>query len=469
VVSKGRRADPTLSLPADRARMGTARLVIALPGGATRSVALGEALARGPVVIGSDPEQADVAIDDPHVSARHCELSFSPVGIKVVDLDSRNGTKVQGIAVHGALLEPGVVITVGTTQIRFEEDDDDDEADASASSNELDLEGPSRFGDALGHSAAMRRVFGVLQRIAPTDLTITILGETGTGKDVLARAIHDASPRRTAPFVVFDCGAAAPTLIENHLFGHERGAFTGAVDQRRGAFEQADGGTLFLDEIGELSLDLQPKLLRVLEQRRVARLGSTAERPVDVRIVCATNRELEREVAAGRFRQDLFFRVNVAVVRLPPLRERREDLVPLIQLFAGHTRGRPTGSSPVMGSRDREETERGGLEVSAEAVGILTSYDWPGNVRELRNVIQSAAAVSDGRLLRPRDFILFSGQTRAPTLDGLPLAGRTLESIECAAIRQTLQQFAGNKTQAARALGIAPSTLYAKLKKYALE
>jgi DNA-binding NtrC family response regulator len=248
--------------------------------------------------------------------------------------------------------------------------------------------------------------------------------------------------------VVFDCGAAAPTLIESQLFGHERGAFTGAVDERRGAFEQAHGGTLFLDEIGELSIDLQPKLLRVLEQKRVGRLGSQTERPIDVRIVCATNRELEREVAAGRFRQGLFFRVNVAVVRLPPLRERREDLVPLIQLFASLTEG---------------------LEVSPEAFGILTSYDWPGNVRELRNVIQSAAAVSDGKLLRPRDFILFSGSHRAPTLDGLPLAGRTLESIESAAIRQTLQQFAGNKTQAARALGIAPSTLYAKLKKYALE
>ena len=437
-------------MPAQRVRTGSARLVITTAGGPPRTVPLDEALAAGPVVIGSDPEQADVHIDDLHVSARHCELTTIHAGVKLADLGSRNGTKVQEIAVHSALLEPGVIITIGTTQIRFEEDagERDEEEDDATAGDELDLEGPSRFGDALGHSPAMRRVFGVLQRIAPTDLTITILGETGTGKDVMARAIHQASPRRSAPFVVFDCGAAAPTLIESQLFGHERGAFTGAVDERRGAFEQAHGGTLFLDEIGELSLDLQPKLLRVLEQRRVARLGSQTERSVDVRIVCATNRELAREVATGQFRQDLFFRVNVAVVHLPPLRERPEDLVPLIQHFAGQTEG---------------------LEVSSEALGILTSYDWPGNVRELRNVIQSAAAVSDGKLLRPRDFILFSGQTRAPTLDGLPLAGRTLESIESAAIRQTLQQFSGNKTQAAKALGIAPSTLYAKLKKYALE
>jgi DNA-binding NtrC family response regulator len=448
-MTKGRRADETLSMPAARGQMGSARLVITTAGGAVRKVPLGDALARGAVVIGSDPEQADVHIDDLHVSARHCELTTIAAGVKLRDLESRNGTKVQGIAVDSALLEPGVVITIGTTTIAFEEEDGDEEDEDDATEGDaLDLEGPSRFGDALGHSSAMRRVFGVLQRLAPTDLTITILGETGTGKDVLARAIHEASPRKSAPFVVFDCGAAAPTLIESHLFGHERGAFTGAVDQRRGAFEQADGGTLFLDEIGELSLDLQPKLLRVLEQRRVGRLGSQTERPVDVRIVCATNRELAREVATGQFRQDLFFRVNAAVVRLPPLRERREDLVPLIQHFASQMEG---------------------LEVTPDALGILTSYDWPGNVRELRNVIASASAVSDGKLLRPRDFILFSGQTRAPTLDGLPLAGRTLESIEGAAIRQTLQQCAGNKTQAARALGIAPSTLYAKLKKYALE
>src|SRR6188508_1844304 len=339
-MTKGRRADPTLSLPPDRARTGSARLVIAFGTPLARSVPVGRALPHGPVVIGSDPGQANVVIADPHVSARHCEIVATAAGIKLADLESRNGTKVQGILVTSALLEPGMVITVGTTQIRFEDDAEAEDAAVEATpAHDLVLEGPTHFGDALGHSSAMRRVFGLLQRIAPTDLSITILGETGTGKDVLARAIHQASPRRSAPFVVFDCGAAAPNLIESQLFGHERGAFTGAVDMRRGAFEHADGGTLFLDEIGELSLDLQPKLLRVLEQRRLSRLGSQAERPVDVRIVCATNRELEREVAAGRFRQDLFFRVNVAVVRLPPLRERREDLVPLIQHFASQTEG----------------------------------------------------------------------------------------------------------------------------------
>jgi DNA-binding NtrC family response regulator len=463
-MAKSRREDPTLSLPAEAQILGSVRLVVAPGSPLERRIPIAATLARGPVVIGSGPD-ANIAIDDPHVSGRHCELRVVPGGVQLSDLGSLNGTKVQGVAVQAAMLEPGAVITLGTTHLLYERIADDDLAmsrpgssSGIGESSELGLDGPSRFGEAIGSSPAMRRVFAVLQRLAPTDLTISILGETGTGKDVLARAVHQASTRADGPFVVFDCGAAAPTLIESQLFGHQRGAFTGAHDDHQGAFERANTGTLFLDEIGELSLDLQPKLLRVIEQRRVARLGSQSDRPVDVRILCATNRDLEREAAEGRFRQDLFFRVSGAVVRLPPLRERRDDLVALINHLAAAQQ----------------------LKVSSEAMAILTSYEWPGNVRELRNVIQSAAAVSDGAFLRARDFILFSGGSGAggmsggrarsqPTLDGLPLAGRTLEQIESTAIRQTLQQFGGNKTKAARALGIAPSTLYAKLKKYLLE
>jgi transcriptional regulator with PAS, ATPase and Fis domain len=246
---------------------------------------------------------------------------------------------------------------------------------------------------------------------------------------------------------VFDCGAAAPTLIESHLFGHERGAFTGAVDDHPGAFERADGGTLFLDEVGELALDLQPKLLRVLETRRVIRVGGTTERPVNVRIIAATNRDLEREVEAGRFRQDLFYRLGVAVVRLPALRERAGDLPQLIEHLAAEL----------------------GVVVSPEVLAVLASYEWPGNVRELRNVLLSAVAVSDGALLQPRDLLLFEARRAATPAVGVSLAGQTLEQIEAAAIRQTLAHLAGNKTQAAKVLGIAPSTLYAKLKKYAIE
>jgi len=294
----------------------------------------------------------------------------------------------------------------------------------------------------------MRRVFALLARLAPTELTITLTGETGTGKDVLARAVHEASARAGRPFIVFDCGAVAGNLIESELFGHAKGSFTGAITTRQGAFETAQGGTLFLDEIGELSLDLQPKLLRVLEQRRLRRVGDSEDRPVDVRIVAATNRDLEVQVKEGAFRQDLFFRLSMAVLHVPALRERPEDLPALATHFAA-------GSA-------------GALTVAPETLQVLGRYDWPGNVRELRNVITAAAAVAEKGALEPRHLIFFRPQRRRPSVPRLPLAGQSLEAIERAAIDQTLRQFAGNRTKAARALGIAASTLYEKIKKYDL-
>jgi DNA-binding NtrC family response regulator len=423
------RRDPTLSLPADQV-IGGAVLVVAPGTPAERRVPLGMA----PVTIGGDPDN-DLSLDDPHVSGRHAVIRPVANGYELADLASTNGSRVQGVAVSSALLRPGVVITLGTTHFRFE----GPEPDAG--------DGPTRFGDAVGRSKVMRQIFALLARLAPSDLTITLLGATGTGKDVLARGIHKRSPRAAGPFVVFDCGAVAPTLIESQLFGHERGAFTGATDDHPGAFERADGGTLFLDEVGELALDLQPKLLRVLETRRVMRLGGTVDRPVDVRIIAATNRDLEREAELGRFRQDLYYRLGVAVVRLPALRERREDLAELIPHMASEL----------------------GVAVSPEVTEVLESYDWPGNVRELKNVLMSAVAVSDHKILQPRDLLLFEAR-RSPPAPGEPsLAGQTLEQIEAAAIRQTLAHVAGNKSQAAKVLGIAPSTLYAKLKKYGID
>jgi DNA-binding NtrC family response regulator len=313
---------------------------------------------------------------------------------------------------------------------------------------------PSRFGPAVGGSPAMRQLFALFTRLAPTELTICLLGETGTGKDVLARAVHEASPRAGRPFLVFDCGAVAPSLIESELFGHERGAFTGAVTERRGAFERASGGTIFLDEIGELSIELQPKLLRVLEQRCVRRVGGAEDRPVDVRVVAATNRDLEERVRKSAFREDLFFRLSAAMLRVPPLRERREDLPALVAHFLGEL-GHPVTLAP-------------------ETLEVLASYHWPGNVRELKNVIAGAAAMVDGPLLEPRHLIFFRPQPRAPQPDTgataeLPLAGQTLEQLEKAAIEQALHRFDGNKTKAARALGIAASTLYEKIRRYGLK
>jgi DNA-binding NtrC family response regulator len=425
---------------------GGAWLVVA-PGTADeRRVDVGAA----PLVIGSDAA-CDVQIADPHVSRRHAEVRRTDAGVVLRDLGSRNGTYVERVAIKEATLAHGARIDVGTTTLAFETDGAPGPVRlAAAGIDDAELAAvPPRFGPAVGASPAMRRIFALLAKLAPTELTITLTGETGTGKDVLARAIHGASPRAAAPLVVFDCGAVSPTLIETELFGHERGAFTGAVGERRGAFERAHGGTLFLDEIGELLLDLQPKLLRALEQRKVRRVGGAEDLPVDVRIVAATNRDLEEQVRLGRFREDLFFRLSAAQVVVPPLRARREDLPALV----GHVLeelGKP-------------------MQVARETLEILGSYEWPGNVRELKNVVAGAAAVADGPTLEPRHLILFRPRRKEEAgVDELPLAGRSLETIERAAIEQTLRQVGGHRSKAARALGIAPSTLYEKIKKYGL-
>jgi DNA-binding NtrC family response regulator len=402
-----------------------------------------------PIRIGSD-EDNDLRLDDPHVSRRHAEVRRGPDGVLLRDLGSKNGTFVEGIKVKEALLPPGANITIGGTPLRYLAEGASAQVASKPPAPRPPSEptGPTKFGAAVGTSPRMREVFALLERVAPTDLTILITGETGTGKDVLARGVHSLSPRKNGPFVVFDCGAVAPSLIESELFGHERGAFTGAVTDHRGAFERAAGGTLFLDEIGELALDLQPKLLRALEQRAVRKIGGDSDIKVDVRIVAATNRDLEKEVGGGRFRQDLFYRLSTAVVSVPPLRERLADLPAIIEAILADA-GRP-------------------MRVAKETYEALSGYDWPGNVRELKNAVAGAAALADGPVLEPRHLIFFKPRRRAPTIDSLPLAGRSLESIERAAIAQTLRQFDGNKTKAARALGIAPSTLYEKIKKYGL-
>jgi transcriptional regulator with PAS, ATPase and Fis domain len=240
---------------------------------------------------------------------------------------------------------------------------------------DLPLSENARFGDAIGVSAPMRHLFASLERVAATEATVLLEGESGVGKEVLAHAIHAASPRAARPFVALDCGAIPPTLIESELFGHERGAFTSADEARRGAFEEANGGTIFLDEIGELPLEMQPKLLRVLEQREVRPLGARAPRRVDVRVVAATNRRLMEAASKGEFRRDLFYRLAVARVVIPPLRDRREDILPLALAFL------------------RTASGNASAELEPELAALLTSYAWPGNVRELRNVIDRYAVL----------------------------------------------------------------------------
>jgi transcriptional regulator with GAF, ATPase, and Fis domain len=320
----------------------------------------------GQTSIGKAPDN-DLVLSDDTVSRHHCELLRAPDGVHVRDLDSTNGTRVDGTRIREATLHAGQVLKVGEVEISIR---------PTQQRVELLPSDKTSFGGAIAQSLAMRTIFGVLERIAPTDATVLLEGETGTGKDVLARAIWTESTRGSKPFIVVDCGAVSYSLIESELFGHERGAFTGAVAARQGAFELADGGTIFLDEIGELPLSMQPALLRVLESRTVRRVGESAHRRVDVRFLSATHRDLRSMVTAGAFREDLYFRLAVVPVTVPPLRARREDIPYLV----GHMLKTAGGGSEIT--------------VSSETMQGLMAHDWPGNVRELRNVLERAVYMS---------------------------------------------------------------------------
>ncbi|MFH1807348.1 MAG: sigma 54-interacting transcriptional regulator [Pseudomonadota bacterium] len=308
-------------------------------------------------------EECNLVLSDSTVSRQHCELALADDGYRLRDLGSRNGTHVHGLRIESALLDRECSIQVGSTELalRF-----------GAGHRDLPLSEATRFGSLLGASLPMRQAFALLERAAGSDSTVLLEGETGTGKDLAAESLHAASSRAEMPFLVVDCGAMAATLIQSELFGHARGAFSGADRDRAGVFESAEGGTVFLDEIGELDLALQPQLLRLLEKRELRRLGENRYRPVDIRVLAATHRDLEREVEAGRFRQDLFYRLSVLRVRLPPLRDRRDDL-PVLARGILHSLA-PQSSSEEL--------------ITPTVLGLLTRYDWPGNVRELRNVLE---------------------------------------------------------------------------------
>ena len=308
---------------------------------------------------------SDLCLTDPTVSRLHFEIVVKKGGLRLVDLDSTNGTFVNGVRVYDAELSAGGTITVGATALRVE---------VAGEPVRVELSRGDRFGDVLGGSVEMRRIYAILERVAPTEATVLVQGETGTGKEAVARAIHESSRRDQGPFVAVDCGAIAEALIESELFGHVRGAFSGAVADRRGLFEQANGGTLFLDEIGELPLSLQPKLLRALEMREVRPVGSNVPRRVDVRVVAATNRPLARSVNEGTFREDLYYRLAVLEVALPPLRARREDIPRLAQHFYER----------FAGARD---------PLPKELVSTLMARAWPGNVRELRNFVERSVSL----------------------------------------------------------------------------
>ena len=301
-----------------------------------------------------------------------------------------------------------------------------------------------RFGELIGQSAAMRRVFDAIDTVAPTDATVLITGESGTGKELVARAIHTASQRRFNPMVVIHCGALTETLLESELFGHEKGAFTGAHYRKKGKFEIAEGGSVFLDEIGDISLKTQTDLLRVLQEREITRVGGNQTIHVDFRCISATNKNLEKLIEDGAFRPDLFYRLNVFHIDIPPLRERAED----IPLLADHFVRK---FSLAMNKRI--------TRVAPEAMDVLQRYAWPGNVRELENAVERAMVVAREPELRAEDFVLKLNHAPDPE-------GQTLEDVERAHILHVLEECGGNQTRAAELLDIDRVTLHNKLKKY---
>jgi DNA-binding NtrC family response regulator len=308
------------------------------------------------------------------------------------------------------------------------------------------------FGRNVGHSPKMRKIYQVIEQASPTPASVLIIGESGTGKELVAQTIHQLSSRAEAPFVAINCAAIPETLLESEIFGHERGAFTGAVDRRAGCFELADRGTLFLDEIAEIVPVTQVKLLRVLQERRFRRLGGRAEQEVDVRVIAATNQNPVDAIREGKLRDDLYYRLNVFTIELPPLRERKEDLSLIIHALLEE-----------FNARDRRNVKA----VTPEAMRMLEMYDWPGNVRELRNVIERATILARGEFIEPAHLPRFGAPARsveAPSASGVTIApGMTVDEAERKLIVATLEAAGNNKTRAAEMLGISLKTLHNKL------
>jgi DNA-binding NtrC family response regulator len=308
-----------------------------------------------------------------------------------------------------------------------------------------------QLGPMIGQSLAMRRVMSLIEQVAPSSASVIIIGESGTGKELVARTIHELSPRPNGPYVAINCAAMPETLMESELFGHERGAFTGADRRREGCFELANGGTLLLDEIGEMKPELQAKLLRVLEENKLRRLGGSTEVSVDVRVLAATNRDLDASIKEGRFREDLYYRLNVFAIELPPLCERAEDVPALVDHFL-HELKQPEGKH-ITG-------------VDTECLGVLKSYRWPGNVRQLRNVIERALIVSRGPLITVADLPPDMKRTTGSSSSFELRLGMSLDEVERELIMRTIDFTGGNKSRAAEVLGISLKTLYNRLERY---
>ncbi len=377
-----------------------------------------------------------IILPDSVVSRKHARLVRHGSGYMLID-ESRNGTLMKGKKVSNVRLESGDEFEIGPFRVQF----DEDVYDWDRETEESKVLEKESFQGIVGTSPAIRNLFEFIKRVSVSDGTVLISGETGSGKELVARAVHTLSVRAKGPFVAINCSAISHDLVESELFGHEKGSFTGAVKSRKGAFEQANGGTLLLDEVGELSLDLQPKLLRVLEEGVIRRVGSQIENEVDVRVVAATHRDLKEEVDNGNFRADLLYRLFVLPLFVPPLRERKEDIGLLTSYFVG-SRG----------------------ELAPEAQQHLVDHPWPGNVRELKNVLERACIMRVDGLIEPGDLIFLKeeGTDREFSDD------HSLEDLEKMYYSRALEKSNGSIRAAAKSLGIPKSTFFDRLKKYGL-
>jgi DNA-binding NtrC family response regulator/pSer/pThr/pTyr-binding forkhead associated (FHA) protein len=393
------------------------------------------------LTVGKDPEN-DVVLEDRFLSARHLRLTRKGQRFHVLDQGSTNGTFLGAVRVFDVEVPAGTALKAGGCELVLEP--------LATARRDTAFEG------LLGNDASMRQLAELLERVAPSSAAVAILGESGTGKELVAHAIHAKSARRDKPFIPVNCAAISKELIESELFGHEKGAFTGALNARRGAFEEADGGTLFLDEIGELPLDLQAKLLRALESGEIKRVGAARPITVDVRIVAATNRDLLTEAKKGRFREDLYYRLCVVPVHLSPLRSRAGDIGLLAQHFLD--RFTPRGQT---------------VRLTPAAIERLCAHRWPGNVRELRNVVHRALLLRKGPMLEPSDLTFdqdLSGDNGGVVAEAVP--GQTLEQImerlERQVVESALRRCNNNRERVARELGVARSTLFKRLKEWGL-
>jgi len=398
----------------------------------------------GTTRIGTAPS-CQLRLSDSAVSRLHCEIRVESGGVRVADSGSTNGTYVNGLEIVEARLPGNARIDLGKTTLMVE---------IRAEPIEIAFAPRDHFGPMLGASAAMRQVFHLMATAAPTNTTVLFLGETGTGKELAARAVHEASKRASGPFVSVDCGAIAEHLIESELFGHLQGAFTGATANRNGLFQEADGGTLFLDEIGELPMSLQPKLLRALEEREVRPVGSTQSRRVDTRVIVATNRPLARAVNLGTFREDLYYRLAVIEIVLPPLRDRIDDIMFLANRFY----------EDIMGSD---------VQIPQEVLASIQGRSWPGNVRELRNFVERSAILGWG-VSEP----VTSGAAGDPSMSleayataKLPLKEarvRCLATFEAQYVLALLRKTGGNVTRAAKIAGVSRRYLHRLISEHKL-